>query len=139
MRLVLLFTMSAVWGMSSPAVMMTQSGPAILHSDFSPVTAARPARPGEVLILMAGGLGPTNPSIDPGSPFPEDRAFSVNTPITASANGGRADVINQVGWPGRVDTYRIDLRVPENTPAGVATLQLTAAWVKGREARFPVQ
>ena len=131
--------MVSIIPISSPAVMMTQTGPAILHADFSPVTAARPARPGEVLILMAGGLGPTNPHIDPGAPFPEDRPVIVNTPITASVNGGRAEVINQIGWPRRVDTYRIDLRVPDSTPAGMATLQLTAAWVKGSEVRFPVQ
>jgi hypothetical protein len=45
--------------MSAPQIVTTASGPAVLHADFSPVTAAKPARPGEVLIVQATGLGPT--------------------------------------------------------------------------------
>src|SRR5262249_33582660 len=39
------------------------------HSDFTPVTAAKPARADEVLILSARGLGPTLPGVDPGQAF----------------------------------------------------------------------
>jgi uncharacterized protein (TIGR03437 family) len=37
-------------------------------SDFTRVTAAKPARSGETLTLLASGLGPTRPGVDPGNP-----------------------------------------------------------------------
>ena len=36
------------------------------HVDGSVITTTKPARPGEIVILYATGLGPTNPSIEPG-------------------------------------------------------------------------
>ena len=66
--------------MSAPQVVISASGPAVFHSDFSPVTAARPARSGEVLIVQATGLGPTLPGVDPGQPFPTDAILRVNSP-----------------------------------------------------------
>src|SRR5712692_10281869 len=50
----------------------------VWHSDFTPVTAAKPARVDEVLIVSARGLGPTRPGVDPGMPFPQSPAQIVN-------------------------------------------------------------
>ncbi|MFN0172797.1 MAG: hypothetical protein ACKV22_40975, partial [Bryobacteraceae bacterium] len=66
--------------MSAPQILTTAGGPAVFHSDFSPVTAGRPARSGEVLIVQATGLGPTVPGVDPGQPFPTDAILRVNSP-----------------------------------------------------------
>ena len=41
--------------LSWPEIVTTASGPAVFHADFSPVTAARPARAGEVLIVGVHG------------------------------------------------------------------------------------
>ena len=63
-----------------PEIVTTASGPAVLHSgDFSLVTSAKPARAGEVLILVATGLGPTRPGVDPGEPFPVGPPFPEAT------------------------------------------------------------
>jgi hypothetical protein len=51
--------------MSRPEIVTTASGPAVFHADFSPVTAAKPAKAGEVLMVRATGLGPTRPGVDP--------------------------------------------------------------------------
>ncbi len=125
--------------MSAPQIVTTASGPAVFHSDFSPVTAARPARSGEVLIAQATGLGPTVPGVDPGQPFPSDRILSVNSPLAVTVNGKDAEVINGVGWPGLLDTYRIDFRVPDGLAAGTASVQLSAAWIAGTAVRIAVQ
>ena len=115
--------------MSWPQILTTASGPAVFHSDFSPVTAAKPAKAGEVLIVEATGLGPTVPGVDPGQPFPTDSLFQVNSPLEVTVNGRPAEVINNTGWPGFVDTYRIDFRVPDGMTAGMASIQITAAWI----------
>src|SRR5260370_29391546 len=44
--------------MSRPEIVTTASGPAIFHADFSPVTAARPAKAGGGLIVRATGPRP---------------------------------------------------------------------------------
>ena len=53
-----------------PEVVQTANGPAIAHSsDFSSVTAAKPAKAGEILSLIATGLGPPSRS----APVREER------------------------------------------------------------------
>ncbi|MDX1979404.1 MAG: hypothetical protein SFV51_03985 [Bryobacteraceae bacterium] len=125
--------------MSTPQVVTSATGPAVFHSDFSPVTTARPARSGEMLIVQATGLGPTVPSVDPGQPFPIDANLPVNSPLSVKVNGQDAEVVAGVGWPGLVDTYRVDFRVPSGMAAGMASVELSAAWIGGTAVRIPVQ
>ncbi len=74
--------------LSTPEVVSTASGPGIVHaSDFSPVTAASPAHAGEVLSLLAFGLGPTRPGVDPGQVFSASPAQIVSSPIDVLVNG----------------------------------------------------
>jgi len=57
--------------MSRPDIGITTNGPAVTHaSDFSLVSASKPAAAGETLSLFATGLGPTRSTLDPGQPFP---------------------------------------------------------------------
>ncbi len=90
-------------------------------------------------MVQATGLGPTVPSVDPGQPFPLDANLPVNSPVAVSVNGQEAEVISAVGWPGQLDTYRVDFRVPSGLPAGTASVQLSAAWIAGSAVRIPVQ
>jgi uncharacterized protein (TIGR03437 family) len=124
---------------SSPEIVSTASGPAVLHADYSPVTAANPARAGETVITTVTGLGPTRPGLSPGTPFPDSPLQEVNSPLEASVNGRPADIVNKIGWPGTTDTYRVDIRIPDGTAPGMAALRLTAAYIPGRETRVPVQ
>src|SRR5713226_9755775 len=64
--------------MTVPQIATTAGGPAVFHADFSAVTAANPAKAGEVLIVRATGLGPTLPGVDYGLPFPPDVLQQVN-------------------------------------------------------------
>ena len=125
--------------LARPEIAATASGPAIFHADFSPVTAERPARAGEPVIVRATGLGPTRPGVNLGQPFPSDSVQEVNSPVEVLVGGRMAEVVNKVGWPGSIDTYRVDFRVPAGTPAGPAAVQLTAAWVAGSSVQIPVQ
>jgi len=128
-----------IFPMFRPEVLLGDSGPALFHADFSLVTAASPARPGETLIVYARGLGPTIPSLNPGGVFPSEQLAVATSPVEVLVNGRSSPAINQVGVPGTSDTYRVDFRVPDETVAGLANLQLSAAWVKGAAVRVPVQ
>jgi uncharacterized protein (TIGR03437 family) len=111
----------------------------VWHSDFTPVTAAKPARADEVLTVSARGLGPTRPGVDPGAPFPQLPTLQVvNSPVDVTFGGVPAEVINQVGWPGQQNLYRVDFRVPK-TSGSMAQVQLTVAWIGGAAITIPVQ
>jgi uncharacterized protein (TIGR03437 family) len=123
-----------------PAIVMTNSGPSVSHTDYSPVTNANPARPGETLILAATGLGPVKPDLLPpgavafsGPPYQE-----VNAPVTVAFNGKELPVTNKFGWPGQKTVYWIDFQVPADTPAGTATLGLISTWIPGPMVSIPV-
>jgi hypothetical protein len=122
-----------------PEIVITANGPAVFHSDFSPVTSAKPGQAGEILILTVTGLGPTRPGLVPGTLFPDNPTQEVNSPLEVTVNGNPADVENKIGWPGTTDTYRVDIRVPDRTTPGMAAVQVTAAFIAGREVSIPLQ
>jgi len=129
--------------MSWPEVMTLPSGPAILHGDdWSPVTAEKPARAGELLIMSASGLGPVKPKLDPGEPFPpfpESELRQVNSPVDVVVNGREARVVNKIGWPTMTNVYRVDFVVPDGTEPGMATVGLSVAWVNAPDVKIPVK
>ena len=89
--------------------------------------------------MKASGVGPTVPGVEPGQPFPLDALQAVNSPLDVTVNGLAADVVNKIGWPGLLDTYRVDFRVPTGINSGTATIQLTVAWIQGSPVIIPVQ
>ena len=125
--------------MFRPEVLMGATGPVIIHSDYSAITSDKPARPGEVLILYAKGLGPTIPSVNPGDSYPGAPFAIVTSPVEVLVNGKPSPAINQIGLPGSSDTYHVAFRVPDDTTAGGANVQISAAWVKGAAVPIPVR
>ena len=126
--------------MFRPEIVATANGPAVTHSnDFSLVTASKPAAPGEILSVFATGLGPTRTSLDPGQPFPSSPLAVLNSPLAVTVNGESAEVLGAVGYPGSVDGYQVNFRLPSNTGKGTVSLQLTAAWIPGAPVSIPVQ
>jgi uncharacterized protein (TIGR03437 family) len=125
--------------MSWPTVVTTAGGPAIVHSDFSLVSASKPAVAGEILSLFATGLGPTRTSLTPGQPFPSSPLAVVNSPIDVKVNGKSAEVLAAVGYPGAVDGYQVNFRVPAGTEAGNATVLISSAWIPGAPVPIAVR
>jgi hypothetical protein len=126
--------------MSAPQIISTPNGPAVTHSvDFTLVSPSKPAAAGEVLSLFATGLGPTIPEVDLGIPFPASPLANVNSPVSVTVNGQAADVLAAVGYPGAVDAYQVNFRMPPGIPKGNATVQVTAAWIPGAPVGISVQ
>ena len=124
-----------------PEIEVTSAGPSIFHTDYSPVTASKPAARGEALILRARGLGPTSPGpMPPGlKVFGTNPYDDVNSPVQVVVNGTEQESLNSIGWPGETDVYWVSFRVPNSIAPGPATLQIVAAWIPGNEVKFPVQ
>jgi hypothetical protein len=126
--------------MESPEIAMMPAGPAITHSgDFSLVTASKPAAAEEILSIFARGLGPVNPGVDPGQPFPSSPLAIVNSPVEVTVNGKAAEVLSAVGFPGALDGYQVNFRVPPGTAKGPASIQVSVAWISGTAVSIPVQ
>jgi uncharacterized protein (TIGR03437 family) len=126
--------------MTRPAIVGTPNGPAVTHSnDFSLVTAAKPAKANEILSLFATGLGPTRPAVDFGKPFPASPLAVVNSPVEVTVNGEPAEIVGAVGYPGAVDGYQVNFRIPADVMPGAATIRLSAAWIPGDNVRIAVQ
>jgi len=126
--------------MESPEIALLPAGPAVTHSsDFSLVTAAKPATASEVLSLFARGLGPVTPGVDPGQPFPSSSLAIVNSPVEVTVNGKAAEVLSAVGLPGAVDGYQVNFRMPPDTAKGPASIQVSAAWIAGPAVGIAVQ
>ena len=88
--------------------------------------------------MFATGLGPAV-GVDFGLPFPPSPLASVNSPIAVMVNGEAAEVLAAVGYPGAVDGYQVNFRMPPDRQKGNATIQLTAAWIPGAPISIPVQ
>ena len=124
--------------MTVPQIVTTANGPAITHSDFSLVTTSKPAAADEILSLFATGLGPVR-GVVRGDPFPSNPPAPVNSPVAVIVNGTAAEVIGAVGYPGAVDGYQVNFRMPSGTPKGSATVQLSSAWITGTPVSIAVQ
>jgi hypothetical protein len=125
--------------MTAPQVVTTPNGPAITHStDFSLVNASKPAAAGEILALFATGLGPVR-GIVTSQPFPSNPPAPVNSPVQVTVNGNPAEVLGAVGYPGSVDAYQVNFRLPSDTAKGRATIQVSAAWITGTPVTIAVQ
>ena len=126
--------------MFRPEVVMTADGLALLHAgDSSLVTSAKPAHSGEILSVFAAGLGPTRPGVDPGQPFPASPLQPVNSPVEVTVNGNPAEVLYAGGYPGSVDRYQVNFRIPDGTLPGMATLRLTSGFVPGSDVSIPIE
>ena len=84
-------------------------------------------------------IGPTRPSVAPGQPFPTSPLAVANSPVDVRFKGVPAEVVWAGGFPGAIDGYQVNFRVPEGVSVGLARLQLSVAWISGAEVRIPVQ
>ena len=124
---------------SRPAVITTPSDPAVLHLDGKLVSASNPAQAGETLTLYATGLGPTTPPVSFGQPFPQGAVSVVNALVEVLVNGKSSDVLYAGGYPGAIDSYQVNFRLPAALPSGTGGLQLTAAWIPGQQVAITIK
>ena len=123
--------------MTTPQVAMTPAGPAMEHSaDSTPVSAAKPAKAGEVVTIYAFGLGPTR-AVPFGTPYPAS-ASPVAAPIDVLVNGSPADVLYAGGYPGSTDGYQINVHLPAGLAPGTAEVKIRSAWIDGSSFVIPI-
>jgi len=115
--------------------------PAILEffdGDWKAINTNHPAHPGDHIIAKAADLGPTDPEVPPGEAFPHGPLAESILRLHLSVNGRRAEIPQHLGSPGEVNIYRLDFRIPPQTEAGMAQVQLTVGGQGAPPAAIPV-
>ena len=120
------------------AVLDGRSQAAALHTDFSLVTKANPARRGETILLFLTGLGPTRTPVatNEAGPVPaRQTVFDVAVGIdhAGMANSGAFYA------PGLVSVYQINFIVAADVQSGDRTLNVVAQGVSSTETVIPVE
>jgi len=92
--------------------------------NYTPVTSAAPAHPGDLVVLWGTGFGPTNPptiagTITSGAP-------ATATPIV-TVGRMQVPVISSVLTTGTVGLYQITIQLPASVPTGAVTVQASIA------------
>lgn len=105
--------------------------------EWRPITTASPAKPGGRVIMLATGLGPTDPDVAPGDRFPRDPFAQVLASVAVTAGGAPAPVVNKLGQPGEEGIYRVDFVLPGTTSA-TAKIKISAAGYLSPAAELPV-
>lgn len=123
-----------------PQIALTAGGAAVTHSsDFSLVTASKPAAPGEILSIFATGLGTTFPAVASGQPFPSSPLSAVDSLVEVRVNGRSAIVLGAYGLPGALDGYQVNFRLQNDVAKGSTAIELSAAGVAGAPVKIMVQ
>ncbi|PWU00145.1 MAG: hypothetical protein C5B51_25740 [Terriglobia bacterium] len=133
---VFVYLIPASW----PEIVTTANGPAVLHAgDSTLVTAAKPARSGEILTFYATGLGPTRPALEPGNVFSASPLQVANSPVEVTIGGREAEVLYAGGYPGSTDGFQVNVRLPTGLSPGPASVRLNAAFVPSAAINIPIQ
>jgi uncharacterized protein (TIGR03437 family) len=88
---------------------------ALTHLNGALVSEQDPARPAEILVLYATGLGVTSPPLDTGRP---SAGNATATQATVTIDGTQAEVLFSGTTPGLVGLNQVNVRVPAGTRAG---------------------
>ena len=96
-------------------------------------TPAAPVRPGDVIILWATGLGPTNPPQSDGMKATVGRP--VAAPVTLRLTGRAIPIIGAAHSEFAGD-YQISLTVPADTPDGDLSIVVSVGGVSSPDAVF---
>jgi uncharacterized protein (TIGR03437 family) len=108
-----------------------------IHADGSPVTAANPAQAGEVIELLASGLGQTKPALVTGKPGAGE---VVNAHILVGL--GIAALEATATASGEVGVYRVKVQLPETIVTdliGVAVMTPNGAILHSNPARLDIK
>ncbi|MBS1857193.1 MAG: hypothetical protein JST11_17620 [Acidobacteria bacterium] len=120
-------------GPASPGIFTVGStgigSAAVLHADYSLVTAANPAHSGETIQLFLTGLGAVKNSIAAGSAGPTNPLNTTTIPVDIGVrDSGGVFYDGKVAFsglaPGWGGLYQVNLTLPANLPTGTLTLSV---------------
>ena len=123
-----------------PMIVTGETFGAFFHgANWVPVSPSYAAAVGERIMAKATDLGPTNPPVPDGKPFPQDPLLPVASAVTVRVDGTPVPLELKIGWPQEVNSYRLDFRVPAWVNHGTATEDVTVNGLTGFAVKLPVK
>lgn len=117
-------TVTARLARTSPGIFTVPpagTGPgALLHANYTLVSANLPARRGETVLLYLTGLGTVIPAVPTGSAAPSNPLSTVTYELKVYVGGRQAAVVFKGLAPGLAGLYQINFTVPAGAPTGSA-------------------
>jgi uncharacterized protein (TIGR03437 family) len=107
-------------------------------SDFSLVSSASPAKPGEYLVMYLVGMGATDPSVASGQATPNSPLSNVVAEPTVTVGGQSSTVAFAGLTPGFVGLYQINFQVPSSASSGELQVIVTQNGVAANPTLLPV-
>jgi minor extracellular serine protease Vpr len=98
-----------------------------------------PAFRGEVIILYTTGLGPVDQFVPDGFGAPFNPPANTIDPFQVVVAGEGAAVLFSGLAPGYVGLYQINLRLPDDLPAGDLTLRILSDFADSQSVFLPVR
>jgi uncharacterized protein (TIGR03437 family) len=125
----------------SPGIAAFPTGLAIAqrYPDYSLVTEASPARPGDHIVLYLAGLGTTGVPVGSGVASPSSPLVGQVLTTALTLNGQLSPVEFSGLTPGAVGLYQINFQVPAGTPDGDLTLVVSQGGVTSNVVTLPVR
>ena len=121
-----------------PAIALNTDGTVnAQHSDYSPITAASPATPGEAITIYLTGMGSTNPSVLSGSPSPLQLVPAAVQP-TVTVDSQNATIGYAGLTPTGIGLYQINLTVPANARSGNVSIFVSQGSIMSNTGILPI-
>jgi uncharacterized protein (TIGR03437 family) len=101
----------------------------VQHANFTSVTAASPAAPGEIVQVYLTGLGAVSPAVQDGAAAPSKEPFSrVTAPVNVYVGGALVSNVTFKGLtPGLASLYQLNIQIPASVGAGAQSLAIQTA------------
>lgn len=124
---------------AAPALFFDSLGGIALRPDFTLVRPDSAVRAGEVIGLVATGLGRTTPELAPGQFAPTAPLAAVNLAVTASMGGRPASVAAAFALPGYAGVYSVAIMVPPGLTPGAVATQISVGSAASNNVLIPVR
>ncbi len=109
------------------------------HADYSLLSTASPAAPGETILVYCTGLGAMNPAVPTGDAASDTVLSKTVMTYTATIAGQSATVVFSGLAPGSVGEGQVNLTVPSGAPSGLQDLALTGGGSTSNVVKIQVQ
>ncbi|MEO8368274.1 MAG: CHRD domain-containing protein [Candidatus Solibacter sp.] len=123
---------------TAPAIFYAPVAAVLKNADFSLVSAANPAKVGDVILVYSTGLGATSASLPTGTLVPPTTTANTTVPVTATIGGKPAAVAYAIASPGFAGLYQVAITVPAGV-TGSSAIVLTQGTVNSNSVAIPVQ
>jgi uncharacterized protein (TIGR03437 family) len=123
-----------------PSAQAGQTYAMVMHENGTPVTAAAPARPGELLTVYGTGFGPTDHPRLEGSAVPASPRYMLLDPITIQVGASTFKPESAHAAPGQVGIDAVQFRLDGSVPSGAAIpIYLTVNGIASNTLTLPIQ